>query len=234
MIAKNTTIPTRHAQVFSTAEDNQPAVTIKVAQGEREMVAGNKLLGEFNLMGIAPGPRGMPQIDVTFDIDANGILHVSAKDKATGKENQVTIKANSGLTEQEIEKMVQDAAAHLDEDRRARALADSRNTGDALVHETRKTLGGHGALLDAGERRSIEDAIARLEQVLKGDDKAGIDARVAELRAAAHSLAEKMYSQQQGGAAGGQPQPEGAGAGSAGRQQDDDVVDADFREVKGS
>jgi molecular chaperone DnaK len=234
MIAKNTTIPTRHAQVFSTAEDNQPAVTIKVAQGEREMVAGNKLLGEFNLMGIAPGPRGMPQIDVTFDIDANGILHVSAKDKATGKENQVTIKANSGLTEQEIEKMVRDAAAHLEEDRRARALAGSRNTGDALVHETRKTLGEHGALLAAGERRSIEDAIARLEHVLKGDDKAGIDARVAELRTAVHSLAGKMYSQQQGGAAAGQPQPEGAGAGSAGRQQDDDVVDADFREVKGS
>jgi molecular chaperone DnaK len=232
MIAKNTTIPTRHAQVFSTAEDNQPAVTIKVAQGEREMVAGNKLLGEFNLMGIAPGPRGQPQIDVTFDIDANGILHVSAKDKATGKENQITIKANSGLTEQEIEKMVRDAAAHLDEDRRARELADSRNTGDALVHQTRKTLGEYGALADPAERRSIEDAIARLEQVLKGDDKAGIDARVAELRIAAHKLAEKMYSQQQATEA--QPQPEGAAAGSAGRQQDDDVVDADFREVKGS
>jgi molecular chaperone DnaK len=233
MIEKNTTIPTRHAQVFSTAEDKQPAVTIKVAQGEREMVAGNKLLGEFNLMGIAPAPRGMPQIDVTFDIDANGILHVSARDKATGKENQITIKANSGLNEQEIEKMVRDAAAHAEEDRRARALADSRNTGDALVHETRKTLLDPGIQVDAGERRSIEEAIARLEQVLKGDDKAGIDARVAELRTAAHRSAEKIYSKQQGGAAEAAPQPESAGAGSAGRHQDDDVLDAEFREVKG-
>jgi molecular chaperone DnaK len=230
MIPKNTTIPTRHSQVFSTADDNQPAVTIKVAQGEREMVAGNKLLGEFNLMGIAPAPRGLPQIEVTFDIDANGILHVHAKDKATGKENKITIKANSGLTEAEIQKMVQDAAAHADEDRRARELADSRNAGDALVHSTRKSLAEHGAALDAGERQAIEDAMARLEESLKSDDKAGIDARIAALTTAAQKLGEKMSAQQQqGGTAGAeQPQPGGAEA-----KAEDDVVDADFREVKG-
>jgi molecular chaperone DnaK len=230
MIPKNTTIPTRFSQVFSTAEDNQPAVTIKVCQGEREVVAGNKLLGEFNLMGIAPAPRGLPQIEVTFDIDANGILHVSAKDKATGKENQITIKANSGLTEAEIQKMVQDAAAHADEDRRARELAEARNAGDALVHSTRKSLAEHGQLLDAGERQAIEDAIARLDEALKGNDKAEIDSRVAALNTASHKLAEKLYSQQQGGAGpGGQAPPEpGAEPGAK-----DDVVDADFREVKG-
>ncbi|GAB3407272.1 molecular chaperone DnaK [Massilia agilis] len=230
MIPKNTTIPTRHTQMFSTADDNQPAVTIKVAQGEREMVAGNKLLGEFNLMGIAPAPRGMPQIEVTFDIDANGILHVSAKDKATGKENQITIKANSGLTEAEIEKMVRDAAAHADEDRRARELADARNTGDALVHATRKTLAEHGQALDAGERKALEDAVARLDEALKGNDKAAIDSSIAAVNSASQKLGEKMYAQQQGPAA-GQEQPEQQGAG-AGRQQDD-VVDAEFREVKG-
>ncbi|GAB3435655.1 molecular chaperone DnaK [Massilia solisilvae] len=230
MIPKNTTIPTRHTQVFSTADDNQPAVTIKVAQGEREMVAGNKLLGEFNLMGIAPAPRGMPQIEVTFDIDANGILHVSAKDKATGKENQITIKANSGLTEAEIEKMVRDAAAHADEDRRARELADARNTGDALVHATRKTLAEHGQALDAGERKALEDAVARLDETLKGNDKAAIDSSIAAVNSASQKLGEKMYAQQQGATAGPE-QPEQQGAG-AGRQQDD-VVDAEFREVKG-
>jgi molecular chaperone DnaK len=234
MIPKNTTIPTRHSQVFSTADDNQPAVTIKVAQGEREMVAGNKLLGEFNLEGIAPAPRGMPQIDVTFDIDANGILHVGAKDKATGKENKITIKANSGLTEAEIQKMVQDAAAHADEDRRAHQLADSRNTGDALVHNTRKSLAEHGDKVDAGARQAIEDAIARLEEALKGNDKAAIDERTAALGTAAQKLGEVMYGQQGQGAG---PQ-EGAGQGAepppAGdAKPQDDVVDADFREVKG-
>jgi molecular chaperone DnaK len=229
MIPKNTTIPTRHSQVFSTADDNQPAVTIKVCQGEREMVAGNKLLGEFNLLGIAPAPRGLPQIDVTFDIDANGILHVHAKDKATGKENKITIKANSGLTEAEIEKMVQDAAAHADEDRRAHALADSRNAGDALVHTTRKSLADHGAALDAGERQAIEDAIARLEQSLKSDDKAGIDTCIGALNSAARKMAEKINAQQPGAGTGTEPpQPDGAQA-----RPQEDVVDADFREVKG-
>jgi molecular chaperone DnaK len=233
MIPKNTTIPTRHAQVFSTAEDNQPAVTIKVAQGEREIVAGNKLLGEFNLMGISPAPRGLPQIEVAFDIDANGILHVSAKDKATGKENQITIKANSGLTEAEIEKMVQDAAAHADEDRRARELADSRNTGDALVHATRKTLSEHGNVLAPAERQSIEDALARLEEALKGNDKAAIDRSVADVNAASQKLGEKMYAEQQGAGAGGAPGAEQAQAQPGGSPGQDDVVDADFREVKG-
>jgi molecular chaperone DnaK len=231
MIPKNTTIPTRHSQVFSTADDNQPAVTIKVAQGEREMVAGNKLLGEFNLMGIAPAPRGMPQIDVTFDIDANGILHVHAKDKATGKENKITIKANSGLTEAEIQKMVQDAAAHADEDRRARALADSRNAGDALVHSTRKSLAEHGAALGAADRQAIEDAIARLETALKGDDKTAIDERIAAVNTAAQKIGEQAYAGQQGSGAGagaGTPPP-GGGEG----KPEEDVVDADFREVKG-
>jgi molecular chaperone DnaK len=181
-------------------------------------------------MGIAPAPRGLPQIEVTFDIDANGILHVHAKDKATGKENKITIKANSGLTEAEIQKMVQDAAAHADEDRRARELADSRNAGDALVHSTRKSLAEHGAALDAGERQAIEDAMARLEESLKSDDKAGIDARIAALTTAAQKLGEKMSAQQQQGGTAGAEQPQSGGAEA---KAEDDVVDADFREVKG-
>ena len=234
MIAKNTTIPTKFSQVFSTAEDNQPAVTVKVYQGEREIVSGNKLLGEFNLVDIAPAPRGMPQIEVSFDIDANGILHVHAKDKATGKANQITIKANSGLTEAEIQAMVQDALAHADEDRRARELAESRNSGDALVHSTRKMLGEHGDKLEAGERERIDSAIASLESALKSGDKAEIDARIAALSTAAQKLGEKVYAQQ--GGAGG---PGGDGANGAGQPQgkprpsEEDVVDADFREVKG-
>ena len=170
MIPKNTTIPTRFSQVYTTADDNQPAVTVKVYQGERDIVSGNKLLGEFNLMGIPPSPRGTPQIEVSFDIDANGILHVGAKDKATGKENQITIKANSGLTEAEIRKMVQDAAAHAEDDRRARALAEARNAADALLHTTRKALQEHGDKLGAPERERIDGAIAALEGALKGND----------------------------------------------------------------
>ncbi|TFW33390.1 molecular chaperone DnaK [Massilia horti] len=233
MIPKNTTIPTRHAQTFSTAEDNQPAVTVKVFQGEREMATGNKLLGEFNLMGIAPAPRGMPQIEVTFDIDANGILHVNAKDKATGKENTITIKANSGLNEAEIQKMVQDAAAHADEDKRAHELADARNAGDALVHATRKTLDEYGSKAEPAEKQAIEDAISKLEEALKGNDKAAIDARVGELNAAAQKLGEKMYSQQQQ-AAGAQPGAAGQPGAEAPAGTQEDVVDAEFREVKGS
>ena len=227
MIAKNTTIPTKFSQVFSTADDNQPAVTVKVFQGEREIVAGNKLLGEFNLVGIAPAPRGMPQIDVSFDIDANGILHVSARDKATGKENKITIKANSGLSESEIQKMVQDAAAHAEDDRRARELAESRNSGDALVHSTRKMLAEYGDKLDGAERERIDAAIASLEQALKGSDKADIDAKSAALSTAAQALGQKMYAEQQGQ----QPRAE-AGGGQQPAGQGDDVVDADFKEVK--
>src|SRR5450830_1354180 len=235
MIQKNTTIPTKFSQVFSTADDNQPAVTIKVYQGEREIAAGNKGLGEFNLEGIPPSPRGTPQIEVTFDIDANGILHVGAKDKATGKENKITIKANSGLTEEEIQKMVKDAELNAEEDKRLKELAETRNQGDALVHSTRKALTEYGDKLDAGEKASIEAAIKELEETLKANDKAAIDAKTAALSAAAQKLGEKMYADQQAqqAAAGGAA---GATAGAAGagesRPKDDDVVDADFKEVK--
>ncbi|MDQ1813139.1 molecular chaperone DnaK [Massilia sp. CCM 9210] len=233
MIPRNTTIPTKFSQVFSTADDNQPAVTVKVYQGEREIVAGNKLLGEFNLVGIAPAPRGMPQIEVSFDIDANGILHVSALDKATGKANQVTIKANSGLSEAEIQKMVQDALAHADEDRRARDLADARNRGDALVHATRKQLDEHGAGLDAPVRERIQAAIDSLDAALKTGSKEDIDTRIAALSSAAQGIGEKLYQQQGDGAGQGQQGGAQAGSGPGGAGRGDDVVDADFREVKG-
>jgi molecular chaperone DnaK len=227
MIQKNTTIPTKFSQVFSTADDNQPAVTIKVYQGEREIVAGNKLLGEFNLIGIPSAPRGMPQIDVTFDIDANGILHVSAKDKATGKENKITIKANSGLTEAEIQKMVRDAEANAEEDKRIKELTESRNQGDALVHATRKSLGEYGNRLERGDKEKIEAAIGDLENALKDNDKTAIEEKMESLMAAAQKLGEKMY-------AGQEAQPS-SGAAEAERQHagHDDVVDADFKEVKG-
>ncbi len=231
MIQKNTTIPTKFSQVFSTADDNQAAVTVKVYQGEREMVSGNKLLGEFNLVGIPPAPRGMPQIDVTFDIDANGILHVSAKDKTTGKENKITIKANSGLSEAEIQKMVRDAEAHAAEDQRMKELAESRNAGDALVHSTRKTLAEHADKLDSTEKEKIEAAIKSLDEALKGNDKTAIDTAITALSTAAQKLGEKMYSgaqaQQAAGAATG-----GEGAERSTAAQNDDVVDADFKEVK--
>jgi molecular chaperone DnaK len=233
MIHKNTTIPTKFSQVFSTADDNQPAVTIKVYQGEREIAAGNKTLGEFNLEGIPPAARGTPQIEVTFDIDANGILHVGAKDKATGKENKITIKANSGLSEEEIQKMVKDAELNAEEDKKLKELAEARNQGDALVHSTRKSLAEYGDKLDGGEKSKIEAAIADLEGTLKSGDKADIDAKVAALSAAAQKLGEKMYAdmqaQQQGGAEAG-AQQQAAGAEASAKQ--DDVVDADFKEVK--
>jgi molecular chaperone DnaK len=232
MIQKNTTIPTKFSQVYTTADDKQPAVTVKVYQGEREIVAGNKLLGEFSLVGIAPAPRGVPQIDVSFDIDANGILHVHAKDKATGKENRITIKANSGLTEAEIQKMVKDAELNAEEDRRVKLLAESRNQGDALVHATRKSLAEYGDKLDGGERDKVETAIVALEAAVKGGDKAELDARLAALSAAAQKLGEKVYAGGQGAAGGGEP-PQAPGQAASPGQPDEGVVDAEFKEVKG-
>jgi len=234
MITKNTTIPTKFAQTFSTADDNQPAVTIKVFQGEREMASGNKLLGEFNLEGIPPAARGLPQIEVTFDIDANGILHVSAKDKGTGKENKITIKANSGLSESEIQQMVKDAELNADEDKKKLEVIQARNQGDAMVHSVRKTLGEHGDKLDAGEKEKIEAAIKDLEEALKGDDKAVIESKTEALMSASQKLGEKMYADAQAaaqaaGAAGGAP---GGAPGASAAAADDNVVDAEVKEVK--
>jgi len=235
MITKNTTIPTKHAQVFSTADDNQPAVTIKVFQGEREMASGNKLLGEFNLEGIPPAARGTPQIEVSFDIDANGILHVGAKDKATGKENRITIKANSGLSEDEIQRMVKDAEANAEEDKKARELADARNQADALIHSTKKALTEYGDKLEAGEKEKIEAAIKELEDAARGGDKAEIDAKVNALSEVSQKLGEKVYADMQAKAGEGATAGAAAGAGAAGGQQaqpqDDNVVDAEFKEV---
>lgn len=235
MIGKNTTIPTKFSQTFSTADDNQPAVTIKVYQGEREMASGNKMLGEFNLEGIPPAPRGTPQIEVSFDIDANGILHVGAKDKATGKENKITIKASSGLSEAEIERMVKDAEANAEEDKKLRELVDSRNQGEALVHSTKKALGEYGDKLEAGEKDKIDAAIKELEEALKGTDKAAIDAKTEALATASQKLGEKVYADMQAkGEAGGAEQAAGAQAGAQagqGAPHDDNVVDAEFKEV---
>jgi molecular chaperone DnaK len=236
MIQKNTTIPTRHSQVFSTADDNQPAVTIKVFQGEREIAAGNKALGEFNLEGIPPAARGLPQIEVTFDIDANGILHVSAKDKGTGKENKITIKANSGLSDEEIERMVKDAEVNAAEDHRIAELAVARNQAEALIHSTRKSLTEYGDKLEAEEKEAIEKAIADLEETLKEGDKEAIDAKVEALGVASQKLGEKMYADAQ--AAGGpEAAAAAAAAGAAGASAgaaaaDDNVVDAEVKEVK--
>ena len=232
MITKNTTIPTRFAQTFSTADDNQPAVTIKVFQGEREMASGNKLLGEFNLEGIPAAPRGVPQIEVAFDIDANGILHVSAKDKGTGKENKITIKANSGLSEEEIQQMVKDAEINAAEDKKKLELIQARNQGEAAVHSVQKSLGEHGDKLEAAEKEAIEAAIKELQETLKGEDKDAIEAKTTALMTASQKLGEKVYAQAQAEAAAAgaegaaQPQQPAAGA------HDDDIVDAEVKEVK--
>ncbi len=232
LIQKNTTIPTKQTQVFSTADDNQAAVTIHVLQGEREMATGNKSLGQFNLEGIPPAPRGMPQIEVTFDIDANGILHVSAKDKATGKENKIKITASSGLSEEEIKRMVKDAESHADEDRKARELVDARNQCDAMVHTVRKSLAEYGDKLDAAEKSRIEDAIKAAEEAMKGNDKSAIETKTRALAEAAQKLGEKMYAQQQAGGASAGGDASAGGAGQGGKAQEGDVVDAEFEEVK--
>ena len=227
LIQKNTTIPTKAQQVFSTADDNQTAVTIHVLQGERDVASGNKSLGQFNLADIPPAPRGLPQIEVTFDIDANGILHVSAKDKATGKENKIKIQASSGLNEAEIEKMVKDAEAHAEEDRKALELVNARNQCEALVHSVKKSLTEYGDKLEAGEKEKIEAAIKEAEAVLKSEDKAAIDAKSQALAQAAQKLGEKMYADAQ--AAGEKAAP---GAKSEAKADEGEVVDAEYTEVK--
>lgn len=233
MITKNTTIPTKFAQTFSTAEDNQPAVTIKVFQGEREIASANKLLGEFNLEGIPPASRGTPQIEVTFDIDANGILHVSAKDKGTGKENKITIKANSGLSEDEIQKMVKDAELNAADDKKKLELVQARNQGEAAVHTVNKSLSEHGDKLDAGEKEKIEAAVKDLEAALKTEDKAAIDEKTTALMAASQKLGEKMYGDAQAAQGAEAAGAQAAASGSAGAAaQDDNVVDAEVKEVK--
>ncbi|HSH53430.1 MAG TPA: molecular chaperone DnaK [Methylotenera sp.] len=226
LIKKNTTIPTKAAQVFSTADDNQNAVTIQVLQGEREMASGNKSLGQFNLSDIPPAPRGMPQIEVTFDIDANGILHVSAKDKATGKENKITIKANSGLSEAEIQQMEEDAVKYAEEDRKLRELVDARNAADGMVHSVKKSLTEHGDKLDAAEKEAIETALKDVEEAMKSDDKETIEAKTNALMEASQKLGEKVYAEQQAQANTESAQPQGE------KTVDAEVVDAEFEEVK--
>ncbi len=233
MIKRNTTIPTKHAQVFSTAEDNQPAVTIKVYQGEHEMAASNKLLGEFNLEGIPPSPRGLPQIEVTFDIDANGILHVSAKDKATGKENTITIKASSGLSEEEIKRMVSDAEANKAEDHRRFELAQSRNQADAAIAQIRKTLKDLGDKVEGTDRAACESAIKDVEAAVKGEDKAAIDKSVEALMSAAQKIGEKMNAAAKAADATAQEAAAKSEAqSSSAKKPEDDVVDAEYKEVK--
>jgi molecular chaperone DnaK len=228
IIDRNTTIPTKKSQVFSTAEDNQNAVTIRVFQGEREMAADNKILGQFDLVGIPPSPRGVPQIEVSFDIDANGIVNVQAKDKATGKEQQIRIQASGGLSESEIQKMVKDAEAHAEEDKKRKAAVEAKNHAEALVHSTEKALAEHGTKVGEGERRAIETALADLKEALKGEDTDAISAKMNTLAQASMKLGEAMYKQGEGAPGEGAP---GAEAGGPGGSKKDDVVDAEFTEV---
>ncbi|MDY6981035.1 MAG: Hsp70 family protein, partial [Pseudomonadota bacterium] len=230
LIEKNTTIPTKATQVFSTADDNQNAVTVHVLQGERERADANKSLGRFDLQDIPPAPRGVPQIEVTLDIDANGILNVSAKDKATGKENKIVIKASSGLSEEEVEQMVKDAEAHAAEDQKFHEMVDARNQADNLIHATRKSMDELGDKLEAGEKESIEAAIKDLEEAMNGDSKEEIEAKTKALTDASAKMAERLYAEQGAAGAGAQAGAEAASE-AGGNQADEDVVDAEFEEV---
>jgi molecular chaperone DnaK len=232
LIEKNTTIPTRRSQIFSTAADNQPAVSIHVLQGERQMAGDNKTLGRFELVGIPPAPRGVPQIEVTFDIDANGIVHVSAKDLGTGKEQSIKITASSGLSEEEIQRLIKEAELHTDEDKKRKEMVETRNQADNLIYSTEKSLNELGDKVDAATRSNIESAVADLRGVMDSGDKQAIETKMQALTQASHKLAEQMYSQasqQQAGAQ--QPGAEDA-AGAAAGTADEDVVDADYEEVK--
>ncbi|MGC1780751.1 MAG: molecular chaperone DnaK, partial [Xanthobacteraceae bacterium] len=225
LIDRNTTIPTKKSQVFSTAEDGQTAVTIRVFQGEREMASDNKILGQFDLVGLPAAPRGVPQIEVTFDIDANGIVNVSAKDKGTGKEQQIRIQASGGLSETDIQKMVKDAEAHAEDDKKRKAQVEAKNHAEALVHSTEKTLAEHGSKVGEGERRDIENAIADLKEALKGDDAEAITAKANTLAQASMKLGEAVYKQS------AEPPPGGGDAAGGAEDKKEDVVDAEFTEV---
>jgi len=228
LIEKNTTIPTKKSQVFSTAEDNQPAVSIRVLQGEREMASDNKILGNFELVGIAPAARGIPQIEVTFDIDANGIVNVSAKDKGTGKEQKIQIQASGGLSNEEIEKMVKDAEANKDADKKKRESVDVRNQADTLIHSTEKNIKEHGSKVTDAEKKAIEDASASLKESLKGEDIEDIKKKTEALVQASMKLGEAIYKSQQTA----KPKSENDDGKDKKDTKDDDVVDADFEEVK--
>jgi molecular chaperone DnaK len=232
LIERNTTIPTKKSQVFSTAEDGQNAVTIRVSQGEREMAADNKLLGQFDLVGIPPAPRGMPQIEVTFDIDANGIVHVSAKDKATAKEQSIRIQASGGLSDAEIKKMTEEAERFKDEDKKKRELVEARNGADAMIHSTEKSIKDLGEKVSAGDKTKIESAIAELKESAKGDDIEAIKAKTGALAQAAMKLGEALYGGQPPPGAGAGEGPDAGGTAKKDGGSGDNVVDADFEEVK--